>query len=356
VSMDNEIKIEDAANLKVANLYFKMADDIDRFNIIYKDATEKIYGEYEIIKENAVDEYKNEIIFAPTPGGDLGILSRFQIPKIYAINEAGELQEDKNFKPRILYWAGLTNAIDYPTSRWTLKSRLTSANYSFPWWPAAGHFNKYYGTDTLDLNFGSCQWYWYDMNGTWATWNNLYNLYYADMMSEMTNINTKLVTMRIKLSANDIKNLHFYKTIFINGIYYHLNKISDFVPDELTSVELLTVNTQKLKFTGKKPRPNYVKPIGYNYVSFLDQFLGLLDADSSQLNDQFQVDVIDPNYNSDELMDVIDKPNLNLDLIDMNEPLANSINEMKGGAIKTSRSVGIIRNQRKRQNYRGPTI
>lgn len=354
VSFDSEIKIEDAADLKVSNLYFKMADDIDRFNTTYKDATKLLYGEYSIIKEGAVGEYKNEIIFASTPGGDLGVLSRFQIPKIYAINESGELQEDKNFKPRILYWAGITNAIDYPTSRWTLKSRLTSANNSFPWWPAAGHFNKYYGADTLDLNFGACQWYWYDMNGTWATWNNLYNLYYADMMAEMTNINTKLVSMRIKLSANDIKNLHFYKTIFIDGIYYHLNKINDFVPDELTSVELLTVNIQKLTFTGKKPRPNYVKPIGYNYISYLDEFLGLLDGNSTQLNDQFQVDLIDPNYYQSDVIDAIDKPNLNIDLIDMNAPLSNSINEMKGGAIKTVRSVGITRSQRKRQNYRGP--
>lgn len=371
VAFDEEIRIDDAANLKVSNLYFKMAEDIDRFNTTYKDAVEDTYGNYSILRENVIEEYKNEIIFAPTPGGDLGVSSRIQIPKIYAINEAGEIQEDKNFKPRILYWIGITNPIDYPNSRWTLKSRKTPASYSFPWWPAASHFDKFYGADTLDLNFGSCMWYWYDMNGTWATWNNLYNLYYADMMSEMTNINTKLVSMRIKLSANDIKNLHFYNLIFIDGIYYHLNKIKDFIPDELTAVELLTVNTQKITFTGKKTRPNYVKPIGYNYVSYLDEFLGLLDANSGQLNDQFQVDlidpnfklndqfqvdVIDPNYNSDELMDVIDKPNLNLDLIDMNAPIANSINEMKSGAKKTVRSVGITRTQRKRQNYRGPTI
>lgn len=70
---------------------------------------------------------------------------------------------------------------------------------------------------------------------------NTFNIYHEKFLNEITSIDSKLVTLYLKLTYKDINELDFAKLKMIDGVLYRLNTIKDFDSDAYgtTEVELI---------------------------------------------------------------------------------------------------------------------
>lgn len=72
------------------------------------------------------------------------------------------------------------------------------------------------------------------------TMHGLYKTYYSRMIQQLKS-RPRIKTLYLNLSASDIMGFDFRKLVYINGMYYRVNKISDYKPhrSETTKVELV---------------------------------------------------------------------------------------------------------------------
>lgn len=105
----------------------------------------------------------------------------------------------------------------------------------------AGHLDDP-DAPNADLNFGvPRELYFTLVSGDLS--NNVFNAYYSPYFAEITDKDSRLLTVNVRLNEVDIYNLDFSKFIYIDGGLYRINKIIDYVPGSLdtTKVELLRV-------------------------------------------------------------------------------------------------------------------
>lgn len=312
IDVDKEITIEPDLSYRESDILLTYKDDIDFFNVSYKSAVNKTYGEYSSYGENNKGKFEIKLIFSPTPGGNLCNMSSMQCPKIFVLKDDG-VDETKKFNPRILYWKGLTQfkAGTGINEFWYILNNEGNiiADFYQLLYPYAGHFDNPYGQDTFDLNFGVCDWYWYDLNNTWATWNNIYNQYYQRLLEELKDSDTKLMKMSGILSAKDIQDLSFGNLIFIDGIYYRLNRISNFVPNRLCTLEFLLSRDYDIQYPEKYPIPdNPILPTD-EYENPYNVQIDMIDANPNAINkaayNLLKVDLFDGNIaTAPHIMDI----------------------------------------------------
>ena len=104
--------------------------------------------------------------------------------------------------------------------------------------PYAGHLNDP-NTPTIDISFGAPKEIYF--TATDYPLDNLFNNYYSPYISEITDKDSRLVTMKAKLNEIDIYHLDFRKLIFVDGVLYRLQKVIDYSAGELCTIELLRV-------------------------------------------------------------------------------------------------------------------
>jgi DNA phosphorothioation-dependent restriction protein DptG len=106
----------------------------------------------------------------------------------------------------------------------------------------AGHFDDP-NTPSNDLNFGSTAELFYTLTGGDLS-PNQFNVYWSPYMAEITNKDSKLMKASFYLKPTDILALDFSKYIYVDGVLFRLNKITDYnmsKPDKC-AVELLKRN------------------------------------------------------------------------------------------------------------------
>ena len=167
-----------------------------------------------------------------------------------------------NFEPRLLFWnkyspnasgngikyakvqtwsdAGSTNALKYivPDSSVTVNNLYLSNIY-----PQATSINRD-DTSSPILSYGNV--FVRDFNdftgvySSYVTGRGLFDTYYHNMFN-MLKSKPKLRTAYFDLKAKDIVYLDFTKLIYIDGIYWRINKVVDYQPskNEPTKVELI---------------------------------------------------------------------------------------------------------------------
>lgn len=91
----------------------------------------------------------------------------------------------------------------------------------------------------FDLHFASRNTTFDDIKGVPNL--NTFEVYHKKFLNEITSIDSKLVTLYLKLSYKDINELDFAKLKMIDGVLYRLNTIKDFDSDAYgtTEVELI---------------------------------------------------------------------------------------------------------------------
>tara|TARA_R110000782_G_scaffold196852_1_gene286123 strand:- start:118 stop:555 length:438 start_codon:yes stop_codon:yes gene_type:complete len=91
-------------------------------------------------------------------------------------------------------------------------------------------------SDYTDFHFGECQL----LGNQVTTFNNLFNLYWLPYYSELYNINTRIMTIKVNLTPADINTFKFNQRVFIKNRVFRVNKI-DYKPNDLSTVEFILV-------------------------------------------------------------------------------------------------------------------
>ena len=174
-------------------------------------------------------------------------------------NDFARPEKGYDFLPRLLFWKKYSpTGITFDTGKvamaqlWSGKQEIITANADFDLttfdavsivYPQATSVNRDDSSSPI-LTYGNV--YVRDLNDSTNVYTDyingkgLYETYYKGMI-EMLKYNPRVRVANINLKIKDITNLNFRKLIYIDGIYWRINKITDFMPqsNSTTKVELI---------------------------------------------------------------------------------------------------------------------
>jgi len=178
----------------------------------------------------------------------------FISPNDYARPEKGY-----DFLPRLLSWKKYTESgITFETGKvamaqlWNGKQEIITSNADLDLtlfdavsviYPQANSVNRDDSTSPI-LTYGNV--FVRDFNDATNVYSDyvkgkgLYETYYKGMI-EMLKFNPRVRVANLNLKISDIANLDFRKLIYLDGVYWRINKISDYMPqaNSTTKVELI---------------------------------------------------------------------------------------------------------------------
>jgi hypothetical protein len=251
VDRSRNIKIKPMSEITYRYYEMKWKDDTDYWNDKYKKKWNAGYGSriYDNQQEFAKDSDKVEVIFSPTPligyNGNVPSTAYDKVfPAIYKFNNNAE--ESTEFNIRIMFankanctsWT-IYNSTTVPNTNAPIPLGASLTNYGY-----AGHLYVPSGAGTYDMNFGAPNELFYSLfPASFVSYTsfNLFNLWYSSYFAEVTDKDSRLVTLYIKLSEIDIYNLDFSKFILIDGVLYRIDTIKDYSFNEIVEVSLLRV-------------------------------------------------------------------------------------------------------------------
>jgi hypothetical protein len=237
IDENSEITIEPMSELDFKTyLYTYQADD-DLLNKEYTNETKRIYGDLklDIDSDYSQNVDKTELIFAATP-----VMDKFTHDRLAGYFVEQDTTNDfkpKKVKPRILLYGtkhptiGL-RILDYDTGPETIV-------YEYPFcsmWD--DRFNPKY---SLEFSYPGKLYF----DTTVVPTNNLYNKFHRGRMSQITDIDARLLTGYFRLTNKDIAEFDFRNIIFLMDNYWRVNSIDDFNPangESLTKVTLIKIN------------------------------------------------------------------------------------------------------------------
>jgi hypothetical protein len=236
IDMDSTMSIKPMSQLNARYYAYKYTDDSDYFNENYKKKYGQSYGdfiydsEFDFVKDTA----STQIIFAPT----VIVLHSGQDKyhsSIYKLSNNNTTEDPMDSVIRILMAKKITGVSSWKIQQDGGGTLATLTTYGY-----AGHLDDP-ANPTVDLNFGAPKELQFPAS-IYPT-NNLFNTYNKPYILEITNIESKLLTCRVYLTAVDIYNLDFSKYIWINGVLFRLNRIDSYDPTDYrtTLVNLLKV-------------------------------------------------------------------------------------------------------------------
>jgi len=236
------IKPMSEANARVYKMNYK--EDTDFYNDNYKKKYNEGYSSftYDNLLEFSKETSNLEIIFASTPLVNYG--SNINVYKTVStiFKKNNEAEDSTPSQIRILFRANLEMTYDYNlyTNIWNSGSTLyRSGITNFPY---AGHLwlESTSADPSFDFSFGAPKEIYVQGLNTYPS-DNLFNTYYSPYIAEITDKDSRLVTMKAKLTEIDIYNLDFRRLIFVDGVLYRLQKVIDYSAGELCTIELLRV-------------------------------------------------------------------------------------------------------------------
>ena len=251
----SQIKLSPLAELNKRTVFKFVEDDDDYPFSVYKNAVPSsisgelghLYGsvvweageQFNILSET--DEIEAEPFASTIIKPLMEDFGDFVVPSMYNLKSDGTSEAFDN-SPRILYKNGVRKAAD---------GNFTSCTYSVPAQNGASGdaFEDEYllfshlteiptvqGT-TKDFNFGACQ--LMPGLGTAVT-DNLFSEYWQPYYAELYNLDTRIMSLKVNLTAGDIGNFNLYDTVFIKDRAYRVNKI-DYKPHDLSTVEFILI-------------------------------------------------------------------------------------------------------------------
>ena len=170
-------------------------------------------------------------------------------------NDLGRPDKGYDFLPRLLYWKKYSPNLSGATCFKYAVAQLFSGTFEGIYaesgtpnvlsdvYPQATSINREDASSML-LSYGNVYVTDYDdATNTYADQTivkGLYQTYYEKMIN-MLKENPRVRTLSLNLKIKDIVNLDFRKLIYIDGVYWRINKIKDFNPltNTTTKVELI---------------------------------------------------------------------------------------------------------------------
>ena len=227
--VNEPIQIYPMGELEAKRYHFTYKQDSDYYNNSYQTNYGYTYGRQlvDTLNDFVKEEKKVELCFSPTP---TALTAYVVAPRFYK-----EENKPQAVNIRQLYFGGWVNAASV---------RLWYNNYSssllWTQYPYCGHVDNPYNP-TVDLNFGIPDVLYWTLPTQTFTNNNRYNERWSKYITEITDRDSKIVVMKLRLTATDIANYSFRRPVFIEGTKYFVNRINDYDPQEdgLCEVELL---------------------------------------------------------------------------------------------------------------------
>lgn len=240
IDRSKPIQITPMSELNSRYYSFKYKADNDYYNELYRKRYNEGYGDriYDSTFEFSNETQSVEVIFSSTPL--VGYANEVKVyPTIFKKtgNPPNEVEENIDSNIRIMLAKKLTGL---PTWK-ILNDNGTNLLTGLTTYGAAGHYDD---TDAVssDLNFGATKELFFTLLSGDITANQ-FNVYYSPYMAEITDKDSRLITASFRLNEVDILNLDFSKYKYIDGGYYRLMKVIDYVPevDDTVQCELLKV-------------------------------------------------------------------------------------------------------------------
>ena len=233
--------------LKNLTYSFSYKEDKDYYNKSYLAQWQEINGYREVtaINDFLKGEYKTELTLSPTPiVGEPN--SEIVTPRIISLDDNNVARPTK-FNRRILYYGGmLGNPLGGGLlSPWAFYDETANQYINQYTYPYAGNFDDPFNA-TLDINFGLVKEVYYDntVAPINATNNNLYNIYYKNMMEGILDPNGKVFEGYFHLVPNDIYDFSFRDLFYHNNAHWRLLEIKNYNP---TSDDLVKCSFQKTR-------------------------------------------------------------------------------------------------------------
>ena len=174
---------------------------------------------------------------------------------VVSSNDSGRPNKGFDFLPRLLHWNKyspnsvlLNKRARVQTWSTTIKTIVADNNASgngvlSTIYPQATMINRDSTTSPI-LSYGNVWVRDYDdATGVYTAYQKgkgLYDTYYRNMV-EMLKRSPRLRTVSIDLKVSDIINLDFRKLVYIDGVYWRVNRVVDYMPNQnsTTKVELI---------------------------------------------------------------------------------------------------------------------
>ena len=228
--------IKPMSEVKARYYQFKYKSDNDYYGENYRKKFNEGYGDYIFDTEfDFVKETESaELMFAASVLYQLNGTDKVY-PSIYKVSSSGVAEDNMDSVIRILQAKKITGRTSY-----NIKNGATNVGSALTSYGYAGHLDDPF-TPTNDLNFGAPKEIYFAATSYPTT--NLFNAYYSEYMSEITDKDSKLLTCNILLNTFDIKDLDFAKYVYIDNVLYRLNIVDSYNPIDYTTtkVELLKV-------------------------------------------------------------------------------------------------------------------
>lgn len=253
LNRDQPVKIKPLSEINSKLYNFNYKDDNDYFSDLYKKRYNQGYGSYIFDSqfEFASQTNKLELIFASTP-----LVGYTGEEKVYPtiFKRSGTVEETIDSVIRIMQTKKITGVASYDIKNTATSTVLaTISNYGY-----AGHFDDPDAPDN-DLNFGALNELFFSLT-TGNLSNTQFNVYWSSYMAEITDKDSKMLTARFYLTPKDIFDLDFAKYVYLDGVLFRLNKITDYnatVPSDC-EVQLLKVIQTAYSFPPIIPPGDYL--------------------------------------------------------------------------------------------------
>lgn len=239
LNRDKPVKVKPMSELNAKKYEFKWKPDNDYYNELYRKRYGQGYGDYIFDSQFEFAEQTKgfDLIFSSTPL--VGYASEDKVfPTIFKRSgpDNAPVEENVDSNIRLLLSKKLTGVVS-----WDIKDGSTvlasTTDYGY-----AGHFDDP-DAPTNDLNFGVNKELFFLLAGGNVSVTQ-FNVYWSAYMAEITDKDSKLLAGSFYLTSMDILSLDFSKFIYLDGVLFRLNKITDFNMSKYTdcSVQLLKVN------------------------------------------------------------------------------------------------------------------
>jgi hypothetical protein len=215
-----EISITPLSELSAKEYRFTFDDDADYWSNFYKTKFNQAYGESRTIIPNdfELDTKTVKVVFAPP-------VMREQVAgqiMVHLYKLENEIKNPENFKPRVVYFAP-----NQPTlSPWYINFEAGAQEYNT--YPYAGHLDNPINPIT-DALFSFPQEVYFS-TGIYPQNSNLYTTYYDQLITSISDRNSRLIEGYFYLTSTDISNLDFRKIIKLGNHFFQLQKVDKYNP------------------------------------------------------------------------------------------------------------------------------
>lgn len=260
----------------VAKYYtFENKKETDYWNKKFLDERGRDYMSY--TKEINNDFLKNEVKISSKFGSTVMVnnpdKSDVVMPAVYSRENGIDNKPMSNSSARMLIWGGLkpyTADRGGKIGKWYMKSDGSLGD-------SKTHYNRYPYAGTVDSPVDPIHDInWYNMEvGDFVYWDsarwsngNLFNRYWKNMMLEISDPASKVITVDLNLTPMDIYKLDFKKIYILDGQWLRLQKIIDYDP---VNVGMTTCEFLKVKLPTRYKMKSTI--IGVNGKFDLDEVL-----------------------------------------------------------------------------------